>query len=112
MDDALASTINREPEFSKFVTLTKSLSPFVVVLIDPQSRSRRLDRNPTICRQNLLWVTNGHPDAKPGINSSRPSWSCSRRRRCFSLVGKNSFCFPIHWRVGSWARITERFTRL
>jgi hypothetical protein len=65
MDDALPSTINRESEFSKFVTLTKNLSPFVVVLIDPQSRSRRLDRNPTICRQNLLWVINGHPDAVP-----------------------------------------------
>ena len=44
-------------EFTKFATLTKNLSPFVVVLIDPHSR--RLDRNPTIGRQNLLWVLNG-----------------------------------------------------
>src|SRR3974377_2018946 len=54
-------------EFSKFVVLTKGLSPFIRVLIDPQSRSRRLDRNPIICRHipvsdvltlflsNLLW---------------------------------------------------------
>jgi len=50
-------------EFTKFATLTKNLSPFVVVLIDPHSR--RLDRNPTIGRQNLLWVLNGHPAAVP-----------------------------------------------
>ena len=37
-------------EFSKFVVLTKGLSQFIRVLIDPQSRSRRLDRNPMICR--------------------------------------------------------------
>jgi hypothetical protein len=52
-------------EFTKFVVLTKDLSPFVLLLIDPQSRSRRQDRNPTIGRQNLLWVINGHPDAVP-----------------------------------------------
>jgi hypothetical protein len=52
-------------EFTKFVTLTKNLSPFILVLIDPESRSRRQDRNPAICRQNLLWVINGHPDAVP-----------------------------------------------
>src|SRR6516225_3389308 len=31
-------------EFTKFATLTKDLSPFVVVLLAPESRSRRLDR--------------------------------------------------------------------
>jgi hypothetical protein len=52
-------------EFTKFVTLTKNLSPFVIVLIDPQSRSRRQDRNPAIGRQNLLWIIHGHPSATP-----------------------------------------------
>ena len=52
-------------EFTKFVTLTKDLSPFVLLLIDPQSRSRRQDRNPAIARENLIWVINGHPDAVP-----------------------------------------------
>jgi hypothetical protein len=50
-------------EFTKFVALTKGLSPFILVLIDPESRSRRQDRNPAIRRENLLWVINGHPDA-------------------------------------------------
>jgi hypothetical protein len=50
-------------EFSKFVTLTRGLNPFVVVLVNPKARSRRLDRNPTVGRQNLLWVLGGHPNA-------------------------------------------------
>jgi len=52
-------------EFAKFVALAKDLSPFVVVLINPESHSRRRDRNPTIGRQNLEWVLSGHPDALP-----------------------------------------------
>jgi hypothetical protein len=52
-------------EFTKFFTLTKGLNPFVVVLIAPHSHSRRLDRNPRVTRQNLLWLLNGHPDAVP-----------------------------------------------
>ena len=52
-------------EFTKFTTLMRNLSPFVLFLIDPASRSRRQDRNPTITRQNLLWVIHGHPDAVP-----------------------------------------------
>jgi hypothetical protein len=52
-------------EFDKLVILARNLSPFIVLLIDPQSRSRRLDRNPTIGRQNLLWVIEGHPNAVP-----------------------------------------------
>jgi hypothetical protein len=52
-------------EFTKFATLTKDLSPFVVVLLAPESRSRRLDRNPPVNRRNLLWVLHGHPDAVP-----------------------------------------------
>jgi hypothetical protein len=52
-------------EFTKFVTLTKDLSPFVLFLIDPQSRSRRQDRNPAIGRRNLEHVLDGHPDAVP-----------------------------------------------
>jgi hypothetical protein len=52
-------------EFTKFVMLTKDLSPFVLLLIDPQSRSRRQDRNPAIAREYLIWVINGHPDAVP-----------------------------------------------
>jgi hypothetical protein len=54
-----------ESEFSKFFVLVRDLSPFVVVLINPESRSRRLDRNPTIGRQNLDWVLSGHPAAVP-----------------------------------------------
>lgn len=51
-------------EFSKFVTLTKGLNAFIVVLIAPKTRSRRLDRNPTVSRQNLLWILHGQPDAR------------------------------------------------
>jgi hypothetical protein len=54
-----------ESEFTKFVTLMKGLSPFLLMLISPESRSRRQDRNPPIVRQNLLWILHGHPDAKP-----------------------------------------------
>jgi hypothetical protein len=52
-------------EFTKFVILVRDLSPFVIVLIDPESRSRRQDRNPAIGRQDLLWVIDGHPGAVP-----------------------------------------------
>jgi hypothetical protein len=52
-------------EFTKFVILVRDLSPFVIVLIDPESKSRRRDRNPAIGRRNLEWVLNGHPDAVP-----------------------------------------------
>jgi hypothetical protein len=52
-------------EFVKFVTLAKDLSPFVVLLVNPESHSRRRDRNPTIGRQNLEWVLSGHPAAVP-----------------------------------------------
>jgi hypothetical protein len=52
-------------EFSKFVVISRNLGAFTVMLIDPQSRSRRLDRNPTVTKQNLLWILNGHPDARP-----------------------------------------------
>jgi hypothetical protein len=51
-------------EFTKFVTLTKNLSPFVVVLIDPANHSRRQDRCPAISRRNLEFILNGHPDAR------------------------------------------------
>jgi hypothetical protein len=43
-----------QDEFTKFVILARDLGPFVLALIDPQSRSRRQDRNPPIGRQNLL----------------------------------------------------------
>ena len=39
--------------FTKFVVLVRDIGPFVVVLIDPESHSRRQDRNPTISRKNL-----------------------------------------------------------
>jgi hypothetical protein len=52
-------------EFTKFLTLTKGLSPFILVLINPESRSRRQGRTPAIGRKNLEWVLNGHPDAVP-----------------------------------------------
>jgi hypothetical protein len=54
-----------EGEFTKFFVLVRDLSAFVVVLINPESRSRRLDRNPAIGRQNLEWVLSGHPAAAP-----------------------------------------------
>jgi hypothetical protein len=54
-------------EFTKFVVLVRDLGPFVVMLIDPESRSRRRDRNPTIGRENLLWVINGHPARRAAL---------------------------------------------
>ena len=52
-------------EFTKFVTLMRNLGPFVIPLTDPESRSRRQDRNPPITRESLLRVIYGHPDAVP-----------------------------------------------
>jgi sigma-70-like protein len=57
-------------EFSKFFALTKGLSLFVVILVDPANRSRRQDRCPAINRRNLEFVLNGHPDAAPLFGSS------------------------------------------
>jgi hypothetical protein len=51
-----------ETEFTKFVILAKNLSPFVLLLIDPENRSRRQDRNPAITRKNIEFILNGHPD--------------------------------------------------
>jgi hypothetical protein len=50
-----------ESVFTKFVILVRNLGPFVLLLIDPESRSRRQDRNSAIERENLMWVLNGHP---------------------------------------------------
>jgi DNA-directed RNA polymerase specialized sigma24 family protein len=55
-------------EFTRFFTLSRDLSPFIVVLIAPESRSRRLDRNPPIDRRNLMWIISGHPAATPLFN--------------------------------------------
>lgn len=52
-------------EFTKFVTLMKGLSPFVLLLVDPSNRSRRQDRCPAITRRNLEFILDGHPDAVP-----------------------------------------------
>jgi hypothetical protein len=54
-----------EAEFTKFVILVRNLSPFVLMLINPQSRSRRQDRNPVIGRENLMCVLHKHPSATP-----------------------------------------------
>jgi hypothetical protein len=58
-------TLLSPAEFTKFVVLARDLGPFVVTLIDPESRSRRQDRNPAIGRKNLEWVLSGHPAAVP-----------------------------------------------
>lgn len=52
-------------EFTKFVALMRDLSPFVLLLIDPQARSRRPDRNPSISRKNIELILYGDPDAVP-----------------------------------------------
>jgi DNA-directed RNA polymerase specialized sigma24 family protein len=54
-----------QDEFTKFVTLMRNLSPFVLFLIDPQNHSRRQDRCPAISRRNIEYILNGHPDARP-----------------------------------------------
>ena len=54
-----------QDEFTKFVTLMRNLSPFVLLLIGPQNKSRRQDRCPAICRRNLEFILHGHPDAVP-----------------------------------------------
>jgi hypothetical protein len=61
-----------ENEFTKFVGLMRNLSPFVLLLIDPQNRSRRQDRCPAITRRNLEFILDGHPDAVPlfSVNGS------------------------------------------
>jgi hypothetical protein len=52
-----------ESEFTKFVILVRDLGPFVLLLVDPQNRSRRQDRSAAVTRRNLEFVLNGHPDA-------------------------------------------------
>jgi hypothetical protein len=52
-------------EFTKFVTLMRDLSPFVILLVDPANRSRRQDRCSAISRKNIEFVLHGHPDAVP-----------------------------------------------
>jgi hypothetical protein len=52
-------------EFTKFVALTRDLSPFVVLLSDPANDSRRQDRCAQIGRKNIEYVLFGHPNAKP-----------------------------------------------
>jgi hypothetical protein len=52
-------------EFTKFVVLLRDLSPFVVILVNPESRSRRQDRSPQVTRRNIEFVLNGHLDAVP-----------------------------------------------
>jgi hypothetical protein len=59
-----ADLMNSE-EFTKFVVLMRSLSPFCILLIDPENRSRRQDRCPAISRRNLELVLDGHLDAVP-----------------------------------------------
>jgi hypothetical protein len=52
-------------EFTKFVVLLRDLSPFCVLLIDPENHSRRQDRSAAVTRRNLEFLLNGHPDAVP-----------------------------------------------
>lgn len=54
-----------EAEFIQFAVLLRNLSPFVLLLIDPESRRPRQDRNPPISRKNLEWILDGHPSAVP-----------------------------------------------
>jgi hypothetical protein len=54
-----------DSEFTKFAESAKDISPFILLLLDPESHSLRQDRNPPIGRQNIEWVLKGHPDAMP-----------------------------------------------
>jgi hypothetical protein len=42
-----------------------NFAPFVLLLVDPENRSRRQDRCPAIGRRNLELILYGHPDARP-----------------------------------------------
>jgi hypothetical protein len=46
-----------------FVTLMRDLSPFVLLLIDPENRSRRQDRSAEVTRHNVEFILDGHPAA-------------------------------------------------
>jgi hypothetical protein len=59
-----ASLMNPE-EFTKFFTLVRGLSPFVIILVHPQNHSRRGDRSPAVTRSNIEFTLNGHPAAVP-----------------------------------------------
>jgi hypothetical protein len=50
-------------EFTKFATLMRDLSPFVLLLVDPANRSRRQDPCAAVTRRNLEFALSGHPDA-------------------------------------------------
>jgi hypothetical protein len=52
-------------ELTKFVILARDLSSFVILLVDPENHSRRLDHCAQVSRSNIEFVLNGHPDAVP-----------------------------------------------
>jgi hypothetical protein len=52
-------------EFDRFVRLLMGLAPFILLLVDPQSRSRRGDRNSPVSRRNIELVLHGSPCAQP-----------------------------------------------
>jgi hypothetical protein len=57
-------------EFTKFVTLMRDLAPYLLLIVDPENRNRRRDRNPVISRRNVELILNGYPDAPLLFNGS------------------------------------------
>jgi hypothetical protein len=53
-------------EFTKFAVLMRNLAPYLLLLIVDPTRinNHRRDRNPTIGRQTLELILNGHPGAR------------------------------------------------
>ena len=50
-------------EFDRFARLLMGLAPFILLLVDPQSRSRRGDRNASITRRNVEFALHGDPSS-------------------------------------------------
>ena len=63
----LYSPLLTESEFTRFYVLMRNLAPYLLLLVvDPtKANNHRRDRNPTIGRQTLELILNGHPDAVP-----------------------------------------------
>jgi hypothetical protein len=57
-------------EFTKFATLMRNLAPYLLLLIDTQTRNRRADRSPAVSRKNVELVLYGDPDAVLLFNNS------------------------------------------
>ena len=80
-----------EAEFTKFAVLATGLGPFIAMLINPESRSRRLDRNPTLGSRIYCGLFTGIP-TQSRCSSSQRRWAHFAQKKypifSFSRLGR------------------------